>query len=219
MKTLIEGAPSFAYLNVELEPGESIIAESDAMVSMDSAITMKAEFNGGFFSGVLKSLFGGESLFVANYTNNTNQIKRITLVQNTPGDMREIELNNSSLILQPGAYIASSLGVKLEVRWAGFRSWIAKEGLFKLEASGKGCLWYGGYGGIIYREVRGSYLVDTSHLIAYEPHLKIKLQLAGGLFSSFFGGEGIVTRIEGDGKIALQTRSVSGLSTWINPMF
>ena len=58
--------------------------------------------------------------------------------------------------------------------------------------------------------------MDTSHLVAYEPQLKLKAQLSGGLFSSFFSGEGLVTRIEGKGKIIIQTRSMSGLASWTN---
>jgi uncharacterized protein (AIM24 family) len=46
--------------------------------------------------------------------------------------------------------------------------------------------------------------------------MKLKPQLAGGIFSSFFGGEGFVTRIEGKGKIYIQTRNISGLASWIN---
>jgi uncharacterized protein (TIGR00266 family) len=127
-------------------------------------------------------------------------------------------MNQNAICLQPGAFLASTPGVVFSLKWAGFRSWIAREGLFKLLVSGQGLLWFGAYGGIVFREVEGSYLVDTSHLVGYDPHLKLKLQLAGGIFSSFFGGEGLVTRVEGKGKIAIQTRSVDGLSGWINPM-
>jgi uncharacterized protein (AIM24 family) len=47
--------------------------------------------------------------------------------------------------------------------------------------------------------------------------MKLKVQLAGGIFSSFFGGEGLVTRVEGVGQIVIQTRSLSGLAGWLNP--
>ena len=69
---------------------------------------------------------------------------------------------------------------------------------------------------MIEREVDGEFIVDTSHLVAYEPQLKLKTQLAGGIFSSFFGGEGLVTRVEGKGRIIIQTRSMSGLASWTN---
>ncbi len=217
MKTLIEGAPSFAYLHADLEPGESIVAESDAMASMAADLDLKASFNGGFFSGLSKKFLGGESLFINTFTNNTSASKRVTLVQGTPGDMRELELNGESYCLQPGAYIASTPGIKLGLRYAGLASFIGREGLFKLEVSGTGKVWYGAYGGLIEKHIDGEYIVDTSHLVAYEPQMSLKVQMAGGIFSSFFGGEGLVTRVNGKGKIIIQTRSLDGLKSWLNP--
>ena len=217
MNTEIKGSPSFAYIAVQLEPGESIIAESDAMSSMASDLDMKAKFNGGFFSGLAKKFFGGESLFINCFTNNSSGTRPLTLVQGAPGDIHEVVLDNSAICLQPGAYICSSPGLKLGLKWAGIASWIAREGLFKLVVSGTGKLFYGAYGGLLKREVNGEVIVDTSHLVAYDPSLKLKVQLAGGLFSSFFGGEGLVTRVEGEGSYIIQTRSLAGLKGWLNP--
>ena len=216
MNTEILGKPAFAYVNVDLDPGESVIAESDAMSSMSATLDMKASFNGGFFSGLAKKFLGGESLFVNTYTNNTDTPQRVTLVQATPGDIVEIELTGNSYCMQPGAYICSTPGIKLGVKWAGIASFIGREGLFKLQVSGTGKLWYGAYGGLLEKEIDGEFIVDTSHLVAYEPQLKLKTQLAGGIFSSFFSGEGLVTRVEGKGKIVIQTRSMSALADWTN---
>lgn len=217
MQSTINGGPAFSYIDVDLEPGESVIAESDAMSSMAADLDMKARFNGGFLSGLLKKFLGGESLFINEFSNQTDSTRRVTLVQNTPGDIREIQLNGDSICLQPGAYICSTPGLHLGVKWAGFVSCIAREGLFKLVVSGNGTLWYGAYGGLLEKEIDGEYIVDTGHLVAYEPQMKLKLQMAGGIFSSFFGGEGLVTRVEGKGKVILQTRSLSGLVGWLNP--
>ena len=52
MQSTIEGAPAFAYINVDLEPGETVIAESNAMSSMAADLDMAAKFNGGFGSGI-----------------------------------------------------------------------------------------------------------------------------------------------------------------------
>ena len=217
MQATIEGGPAFAYINVDLNPGETVVAESDAMSSMDADLDMDAKFNGGFFSGILKKFFGGESLFVNHFTNKTSDVRRVTLVQATPGNMREVQLGGETICLQPGAYVASTPELKLKARWAGFKSWFSGEGLFKLTVSGTGTLWYGAYGELLEKQVNGEYIVDTAHLVAYEPHMKLKIQLAGGLFSSLFSGEGFVTRIEGQGKITIQTRSLSGLAGWLNP--
>jgi uncharacterized protein (TIGR00266 family) len=217
MQATIEGGPAFAYINVDLNPGETVVAESDAMSSMAADLDMDAKFNGGFFSGILKKFFGGESLFVNHFTNKTSDTRRVTLVQATPGNIREAQLGGGTICLQPGAYVASTPELKLKARWAGFKSWFSGEGLFKLTVSGTGTLWYGAYGELLEKQVNGEYIVDTAHLVAYEPHMKLKIQLAGGLFSSLFSGEGFVTRIEGQGKITIQTRSLSGLAGWLNP--
>ncbi len=217
MNVSIQGSPSFAYLQVILGPGESLTAESDAMSSMDADLALQTHFNGGFFGGLVKKFLGGESLFVNTFSNPAQQPRRLTLVQGTPGDIRQVELKGESICLQPGAYIASTPGLTLGVRWAGLVSGIAREGFFKLVVSGTGTLWYGAYGGIIEKEVDGEYIVDTSHLVAYEPQMKLKLQFAAGIFSSLFGGEGLVTRLEGKGKVIVQTRSLDGLANWINP--
>lgn len=100
--------------------------------------------------------------------------------------------------------------------WAGFKSFIGGEGLFRLKISGTGRCWFGAYGGIFEREITDEYIVDTGHLVAYEPTIRLKVGLAGGIFSSFFGGEGLVTRVRGPGKIYLQSRNFSGLTAWVN---
>jgi uncharacterized protein (TIGR00266 family) len=217
MKTSIEGRPAFAHLHVDLEPGESVIAEADAMAGMSADLDMKARLNGGFFRAIARRIFGGESLFINEFKNNTAGTCRVTLVQTTAGDMGAVELTGNSLCLQPGAYIASTPGVKLGLKWAGFASFIGREGLFKLMVSGHGTVWYGAYGSLLERTVDGEFIVDTSHLVTYEPQLKLKVQLAGGIFGSFFGGEGLVTRVNGKGRIIIQTRSLEGLRSWLNP--
>jgi len=126
------------------------------------------------------------------------------------------ELNGNSYCLQPSAYICSTQGVKLGIKWAGFASLIAREGLFKLVVSGNGKVIFGSYGAMIEKQVEGEYIVDTSHLVAYDPNIKLKIQLSGDIISSITSGEGFVTRLIGSGKIVLQSRSLSGLSSWIN---
>ena len=217
MNVELKGSAAFAYLDVELAPGETIIAEPDAMSSMAADLDLNAKFNGGFFKGLLRKYLGGESLFINHFSNNSNGPRRLTLVQSTPGALRCIELNGNSFCLQPGAFLASTPDVKIGLRWAGFTSLIAREGLFKLEVSGTGKVWYGAYGELLEREIDGEHIVDSGHLVGYEPQMQLKLQLAGGIFSSLFGGEGLVTRVEGKGKIIIQTRSLTGLAGWLNP--
>lgn len=218
METRIEGRPAFAYLQVTLQPGEAIIAESDAMASMAAELDLRTRFNGGFWRGLARKYFGGESLFINRYSNGSDRPRSLTLVQPTPGDVLCQELRaGETWYLQPGAFLAADESVTLGLKWAGLVSFIAREGLFKMAVTGPGRVWYGAYGALLERALDGELIVDTSHLVAYSPGIRLKLQLAGGLFASFFGGEGLVTRLEGQGKVVVQTRSLSGLTSWINP--
>jgi uncharacterized protein (TIGR00266 family) len=217
MQSEIRYRPSFAALFIKLQPGESIIAEADAMASMSLALVMTTFFLGGFFRALLRRIFGGESLFANRFSCPAEAAEaELVLTQSFPGDILAIPLNGNAWYLQPGAFLAATEGVTIGVGWAGLRSWFNGEGLFRLKVAGQGTVWIGAYGGIFDKEVAGEYVVDTGHLIAYEPTLQLKLALAGGIFSSFFGGEGFVSRMKGQGKIYLQTRSLDGLAAWTN---
>lgn len=222
MKVTVQGNPSFSHVNVDLEPGESVVAESGAMQSMSGELDMKAVTNGNFFSAIGKKWFGGESFFVNRFTNNADKTLRVTIAQNVPGEIIEQKMTDGQEInLQRGAYLAHTGEVKLIASWAGFISWFSGEGLIKLKAksTGTGTLFFGAYGGIMKRRVEGELKVDDGHLVAYDPNLKLKLAMAGGLFASLFGGEGFVTRVVGNGDVYIQTRSVKGLAAWLNPKF
>jgi uncharacterized protein (TIGR00266 family) len=217
MRATIEGRPAFAHVQLELDPGEQIQTEADAMASMAHGLELRAQLNGSPLAALARKLLGGESLFVSLFRNPTDRPLKLTLVQATPGDIARVELRDQTLLLQPGAYLASTSGLTLGLEWAGLVSAIAREGFFRLRVSGTGTLFYGAYGALLERVVSGEQIVDTGHLVAYEPSLRLRLQLAGGLFSSLFGGEGMVTRVEGRGKLVLQTRSLPGLAAWLNP--
>jgi uncharacterized protein (TIGR00266 family) len=220
MKWDIQGAPAFAFVHIDLEPGEKFYAESDSMTSMDSDIHLKARLFGGFFSALVRKFLGGESLFINDFTNLTNSTKRVTISQAFPGDIRTKELSDQEeFLMQPGAFIAATHGVEVSLKWAGFSSFLLREGLFRLKAKGKGTLFYGGFGTIQEKILEGEYIVDTGHLVAFSPGIEIKLGLPGGIISSFTSGEGLVAKCKGKGVIYLQTRSEGGLADWVNPKF
>ena len=217
MKCEVKYKPAFAAIFITLDPGEKITAEAGAMASMDSKITMKTEFSGGFFSALMRKFFGGESLFVNVFINETRQPLNLVLTQSIIGDIEEIDLRGRELCFQPGAYIAHTPGVKMGVRWAGFASWFAGEGLFKLKIGGRGKVFFGAYGGITKKTISGEFVVDNSHLVAYEPGIKMKIGLSGGLFGSVTSGEGFINKLSGKGDIYLQSRSISGLVGFLRP--
>jgi uncharacterized protein (TIGR00266 family) len=209
--------PTFATVFVTLQPGEKLIAEAGAMASMDGNITIATQFSGGFVPALLKAFLGGESMFINTFSNRSNKPQEVVLTQSTIGDITRIELNNRELCLQPGAYIAHAGNINLGVHWAGFSSWLAGEGLFKLKVSGNGIVFIGAYGGLSTHQVKNDYIVDTGHLVAYDPSLKMNIKMSGGLLGSVTSGEGLVNRITGNGQIYLQSRSVDGLVNFLRP--
>lgn len=217
MQCEVKYRPAFAAIFITLEPGEKVTAEAGAMASMDSQLTMKTEFSGGFLAALMRKFFGGESLFVNVFSNETRQTLNLVLTQSVIGDIEAIDLNGREICFQPGAYIAHTPGVNMSVRWAGFASWFAGEGLFKLKIGGKGKVFFGAYGGITKKTISGQFVVDNSHLVAYEPGIKMKIGLSGGLLGSVTSGEGFINRLSGNGDIYLQSRSISGLVGFLRP--
>lgn len=214
METEIRNKPSFANIHVKLGAGDKIIAEADAMASMSSTVDIKTKWSGGASKAILRRVFGGESMFVNIFS--TESEGEVVLTQPFPGDIECLELKGNTVYLQPGAFLACEPGVKLGMGWAGVRMLIAREGLFRLKVSGTGRVWFGAYGGIFSREIEDEYVVDSGHLVAYEPSIGIRVGMAGGLFSSLFSGEGLVTKVTGPGRIYMQSRSFGGLAAWTN---
>jgi uncharacterized protein (TIGR00266 family) len=214
MQSEIRNRPSFANVLVRLTQGDRIVAESDAMASMSSAVTLRTRWNGGFLMALVRRLFGGESLFINEFS--TASRGDLVLTQPWPGDIECVELKGQTLYLQAGAFLACDPDVQLGVGYAGLRSFFAREGLFRLKVSGQGRIWFGGYGAIVAKDVEGEYVVDSSHLVAYEPSIRLRVGLAGSLLSSLFSKEGLVMRLTGPGRIYLQTRSLEGLAAWVN---
>jgi uncharacterized protein (TIGR00266 family) len=214
MESEIRNRPAFANIRIQLEPGDEIIAEADAMASMSASVTMDTKWSGGMMKGIAKRLFGGESMFVNVFS--TESEGELILTQPFPGDIECIELKGNTMYLQPGAFIACDPGVKLGLGWAGIKMFVAREGLFRLKVSGEGRIWFGAYGGIFEREIDEEYVVDSGHLVAYEPSVGVRIGMAGGWISSLLSGEGLVTRVTGPGRIYMQSRSFDGLAAWTN---
>ena len=217
MKNEIRYKPAFATLFITLKPGEHVMAEAGAMASMSGKLSMKTQFFGGFFPALMKAFFGGESLFINVFSNPSQQPQDLVLTQSNVGDIVRIELTGNAICFQPGAYIAHTPGVKVDVQWAGFASWFAGEGLFKLKLSGRGIVFCGAYGGLSEVHVRDEFIVDNGHLVAYDPNITMNIKLAGGLLGSVKSGEGFVNRLKGRGKIYLQSRSIDGLVRFLKP--
>lgn len=219
MNVKVEGGSSFSYIKVELGPKEAMITEPGAMSSMDYGIDLKSKLNGGILRAIVLKFLGKESLFINRFYNTETESQTLYLSQKFPGQICQEEIKNEPLYIQPGSFIACTPGVKFSLRWAGISSWLGGEGLFRLLIKGKGHVWYGAYGSVVEKNVVGEYIVDNGHLLSYPKDMELSIKLAGGIFSSIFGGEGLVLKLKGSGKIKLQTRSLGGLAGWLNPRF
>lgn len=213
------GSESFRILKIALAPKQKIITEPGAMASQDSRIQVLTLINQNFLQAILLKFLGGESFFVNHFVNPDSQHREFYLSQPTPGEIVERELKGEAIYVQAGALVARTSQVQTRVVWAGIASWLTGEGLFRLELSGHGKIWYGCYGSVVEKEIVGDYIVDSGHLLSYPTNMSLSLKLAGSLFSSLATREGLVLKISGTGKIQLQTRSIRGLAQWLNPRF
>lgn len=214
------GTESFRMVKFLLSPGEEIISEPGSMASQESQVNLETQMNGNVIQALLLKFLGKESFFATKIQNLDTQKKRsIYLSQSTPGDILEKDLNNKYLFIQPGSLIAREKTVTVELVWAGFSSFLLGEGLFRIRLGGVGKVWYGCYGAVIEKEIDGELLIDTGFLLSYPENMSLSVTFAGGLLRSLISREGLVLKMKGRGKIQLQTRSIEGLSDWLNARF
>ncbi len=216
MKHEIVGRPDFAMLQLLLEPGESIRAESGAMVSMDSTLELETKAQGGILAGI-KRMIGGESFFVNTFRAG-NQPGRLHLAPGSPGDLHGMELaEGESWMLQSGAYVAGGTSVEVDTKWGGARTFFGGEGLFMLRVTGPGPLFFGSYGALEVLDIDGEMVVDTGAIVAFDEGLDYRVETVGGLKSLLFSGEGLVCRFHGRGRLYIQTRLPAPLAAFLHP--
>jgi uncharacterized protein (TIGR00266 family) len=139
------------------------------------------------------------------------------------GDLRHVALNGNVLVLQRGAFVACSEGVELKAKWDGLRGFFSGEGLVLQQASGTGDLWFNTFGAILEVQVLGEYVVDTGCIVAFDSTLSYQVTTmprpaGGGRLKTFlFGGEGLVCRFSGNGRLWIQTRGVGPFLGWVHP--
>jgi uncharacterized protein (TIGR00266 family) len=213
----IKSSPEFAMIDCTLAAGESVVAESGAMVSMSGNIKMKTEARGGILAAAKRKLLGGESIFQNTYTAEGGP-GRVMLAPGAPGDILPFELKEGkSLMIQSAAYVAATPGVTLDTKWGGAKGFFSGVGMFLLKATGPGTVFVSSYGAIFPKRCEGEYVVDTDHIVAFEDTVQYRISKVGGIKSLFFGGEGLVARFSGQGMIYAQTRSPSSLANFLHP--
>jgi uncharacterized protein (TIGR00266 family) len=198
--------PSQALAQVWLAPGESVSAESGAMVGMTPNVAMQTQ-SGGLMSG-LKRMFGGESFFRNTFTAQGAQ-GEVLFATPLPGDIAVLDCGPSKQwSMQSGAFVASATTVQVATKSGGGRGFFGGVGLFVLEASGAGQVLVGGFGALDAIEVDGSMVIDTGHVVAWESSLSYSVgKSGGGWIASLLSGEGLVCTFQGRGTVYLQSRN------------
>ena len=220
MRTEINFSPSFAMATVHLDQGEAVKAEAGAMMAMTPTVEMATSTQGGVLKGLRRSVLGGESFFMNTFTA-TGPDAHIVVAPALPGDIITWPLQGNTVFLQSGSYLASSPGVEIDSKWGGAKTFFSKEGLFMLKCSGVGDLVVSSYGAIHAMDLQPgqSYTVDTGHMVGWDEGVQYDVIKAGNWKSTMLGGEGLVVRLTGPGKVYVQTRSPESFIQWLTPKF
>jgi len=220
------GGHDIQYVEIELDPQETVIAEAGAMLYMKEGIDFITKMGDG--SEPEKGLFGklmsaaarkitGESIFITHFTHQGIGKSHVAFAAPYPGTIVPVDLNEmgGTIIVQRDAFLCAALGTKISMHFnqklgAGF---FGGEGfiLQKLQGDGKAFIHAGGT--VIEHELNGETLrVDTGCVVGFQPGIDFSVQRAGNLKSMVFGGEGLfLATLRGTGKVWLQSMPISKL--------
>jgi uncharacterized protein (TIGR00266 family) len=217
------------FLEIELDPGESAVAEAGSMVWKDATVGMTTVFgdgSGGQGEGFMGKLLGagkrlvtGESLFTTVFTHQGAGKARVAFASPTPGAILPLHLGQlgGRLICQKDSFLAAARGVSIGIQFQRrvMTGLFGGEGFIMQKLEGDGWVFVQMGGTVVERELAaGEQLhVDTGCLAAYTPTIDFDLVTAGGVKSVFFGGEGLFfARLTGPGKVWIQSLPFSRLA-------
>lgn len=217
MEIDIQHRPSYSLAIVKLAANERIRADSGAMVSHSDGLEIETKAEGGFLASLGRAVLGGESFF-QNFWKAGAGGGELTLAPDLPGDIVLIEMKGAPMLVQSGSYLASEDGVSVDAKISA-KAFVAAEGVSMLECTGTGKMLVTSYGAI-FEKILGAnekYIVDTSHLVAFDASMNVERKSVGGLKSALLSGEGLVVAMTGPGHVYIQTRSPKALIAWIIP--
>jgi uncharacterized protein (TIGR00266 family) len=210
--------PSYSLAKINLEGGEEVRVEGGSMVSMSQGIRLETGATGGIWRSLGRSLFGGETFF-QNTCLAPPGGGTVWVAPALPGDLLAIDLRRERMMVQSGSYVASAMGIEVETKWSGAKTFFASEGLIMLRASGEGPMVISSYGAIHeFSLAHGErHTVDTGHLVAFTEDVGFRVRAIGGVKSTMFSGEGLVVDLTGPGRVLLQSRSTDQFLAWLIP--
>lgn len=210
--------PSYSLGLLKLTGGEQVRVESGSLVAMSAGISMDTAATGGFLKSLGRSVFGGESFFQNTYTAPSSG-GEVSVAPALPGDLFTVDVVDRPMMVQSYSYLASEMGIQLDTRWSGAKTFFSSEGAIMLRASGQGKMVLSSYGAIHPMDLQDGvrYTVDTGHLVAFSEGIGYQVRAVGGLKSTLFSGEGLVVDLTGPGRLLLQTRSTDQFLAWLIP--
>jgi uncharacterized protein (TIGR00266 family) len=214
-------------VEVELDPGEVVIAEAGSMNWMEEGIGFEARMGdgsqpqAGFFDKLLdagKRVLTGESVFMTHFTNEGRGKSRVTFAAPYPGKVVPIDLDavGGELLCQKDAFLAAACGTEVGIafqRRLGV-GLFGGEGFILQRLRGDGLAFVHAGGSVVERELNGETLrIDTGCIAAFTSSLDYDIQRSGSLKSMVFGGEGLfLATLSGYGKVWLQSLPFSRLA-------
>lgn len=214
-------------VEIELDQGETVIAEAGAMNYMESGITFESRMGDGskpeegFFGKLLSvgsRVITGESLFMTHFSNSAPGKQRVAFAAPYPGKIIPIDLATlgGHLLCQKDAFLCAAMGTSVSIAFnkkigAGF---FGGEGFILQKLSGDGLAFVHAGGTIVKKELKGQTLrVDTGCLVAFDASVTYDIERAGNLKSMVFGGEGLfLATLSGFGTVWLQSLPFSRLA-------
>ncbi|SDC49978.1 TIGR00266 family protein [Paenibacillus sp. UNCCL117] len=223
----IEGS-EMQYVEIELDPGESVIAEAGSMMMMDQNIAMETIFGDGSDQGkgLVGKLFGagkrlltGESLFMTLFTNRGQGKESVSFASPYPGRILPMDLSElgGKLICQKDSFLCAAKGVSIGIDFqrklgAGF---FGGEGFIMQKIEGDGLAFVHAGGAICERILRPGELlrVDTGCLVAMTQDIDYDIEFVKGVKTALFGGEGLFfATLRGPGRVWIQSLPFSRLA-------
>ncbi len=218
------------FVEIELDPGESVVAEAGAMMYKDRHVEMETIFGdasgrgrSGFFDKLLgagKRVLTGESLFMTVFTHRGPQGKaHAAFGAPYPGNIIPVSLKDRGgmLICQKDSFLCAAKGVSIGIFFQKkiLTGLFGGEGFIMQKLEGDGVVFMHAGGTVVERELGpGEVLhVDTGCIVAFEPSVEFDIRQAGGIKTALFGGEGLFfARLQGPGKLWLQSLPFSRLA-------
>lgn len=223
MKYKILHEDAFPIIECNLEQGESIKAESDAMVSMTGSLDIRGSVDRNILGGLARRFLAGESFFFQTITASRGP-GTVLLGHPAPGGIVDVELDGSySLRVQKDGFLASTSGIDVDTAVQNLAQGIfSREGFFVLDIRGRGTVFLSSFGAIhaINLNPGEEVMIDNGHLVAWPDYMNYRIEKASsnGWISSFVSGEGLVCRFTGPGVVLIQTRKPEAFSKWLKTM-